>query len=188
MIKRTALPSVEFLNECFHYDKRTGDLIWKTRPLHHFKSAGTREMMNARCAGKRAGAVAKHGYIVVVFAGKHWLAHRIIYKMLHGSCPDYIDHIDGDPTNNRIENLREVTNAQNTQKKKLRKVGSSKYRGVYRCCGKWQAQIKVEQKPIYLGAFADQKSAALAYDEAALKHHGVFARPNFPNREEAPHD
>lgn len=58
------------------------------------------------------------GYIKLGFKGKYYLAHRLVFMMHHGYMPNHIDHIDNNPANNRIENLREVTNTQNCQNSK----------------------------------------------------------------------
>jgi len=92
------------------------------------------------------------------------------------------DHIDTNKLNNRKSNLRPATNDENI-KNRNKFIGNytSKYKGVTECKRrkkKWQAQIQVDNKYIYLGRFLTQEEAAIAYNEAAIIHHGEFANLN----------
>lgn len=89
-----------------------------------------------------------------------------------------VDHINGNGLDNRRENLRVCTTAENCRNR----VGLGGYKGVrlFRKSGKWGARIVVDYRHIHLGCFATPEEAARAYDDAALKLHGPFARLNFP--------
>ncbi len=93
-----------------------------------------------------------------------------------------VDHKSGDQLDNRRGNLRICTSRQNAFNQRLHrtKIRTSKYKGVslYSRTGKWTAQLTLNYKVIYLGCFDDEKKAALAYDNAALKYFGEFARLN----------
>ena len=93
----------------------------------------------------------------------------------------YVDHIDGDPLNNRRSNLRVATNSQNQANRKRLTTNTSGYRGVtwHRCAEKWQASIKVNGMSKHLGLFVDARMAAEAYDKAAVEYFGQFSNPNF---------
>lgn len=110
--------------------------------------------------------------------------HREITNCPQGQC---VDHINGNRLDNRRENLRICTTRQNQQNKHFTKrngkSSQSQFKGVsmYVKKGLWRARIKAEGKCITLGYFRDELSAARAYDLAALKHFGEFARPNFPH-------
>ena len=94
----------------------------------------------------------------------------------------HIDHINHDTLDNRKSNLRECTHAENVRNQKIKKGGSSKYKGVWKERGNlvrpFQASIKFNQKPIYLGNFATEREAAIAYNKAALHYFGEFALLN----------
>jgi hypothetical protein len=93
------------------------------------------------------------------------------------------DHINGNALDNRKANLRSATAFQNCwNARKHSKSCSSKYKGVWFHKGirKWTAMITVRRKRIHLGVFEDETEAAKAYDKAAKKHFGKFAKLNFP--------
>ena len=90
-----------------------------------------------------------------------------------------VDHIDRNPLNNHISNLRWVTNGENGRNKLSRK-GSSKYKGVYfhKKRKKWEVQIQLNNKRQYLGSFDCEKEAAQAYNDKAKEIFGEFALLN----------
>lgn len=93
-----------------------------------------------------------------------------------------VNYKDGNRMNNRKENLRVCTKSQAQQNQKPQQRNkSSEYKGVSRLKnrGKWMAYIKVNGNDVYLGVYKQEIDAALAYDEAAEKYFGEFARPNF---------
>lgn len=108
------------------------------------------------------------------------LSHRMIYYLCHGELPVILDHIDGDPLNNSIYNLRAATPSQNCMNKKPKAHSTSKYLGVSweRVRGKWHVSIKTLNSHKFLGRFTCEKEAAQAYNKAAVEHHGEFANLN----------
>ena len=94
-----------------------------------------------------------------------------------------VDHIDGDGLNNQKLNLRVCTHIQNMQNGIIKVNNKSGYKGVswYKNYGKWLSRIVVNKKKVFLGyfEFEDVIDAALAYDTAARKYFGEFARTNF---------
>lgn len=103
--------------------------------------------------------------------------HRII---MSPSEEQEVDHINGSGLDNRKENLRSVARTQNQWNRGRQRNNRSGYKGVGWNIGhnKWTARIKVNSKTLFLGSFIDKKEAALAYNKAAIIHHGVFARLN----------
>lgn len=162
------LPSVEELHALFRYDRRTGRLVWRHRP-------GARGDWNARLAGRAAGSKC-NGRRRVALNGGSMLASRVIWKMFHGTEPDVVDHVDGDPGNDRISNLRAATRAENARNSRRR--GRSGFKGVHYAPRRrrWVARIHLDGRPKHLGCFHCPQDAHAAYARAARKHFGAFAR------------
>ena len=111
--------------------------------------------------------------------GRRQYAHRLVWLYHHGFMPKMIDHIDGDTKNNRIENLRECSGAQNQYNTGRPNNNSSGYKGVYFCKGRaspWRARIGVNYKKIVLGYFKTAELAAAAYAEGAKTYAKEFAK------------
>jgi hypothetical protein len=110
--------------------------------------------------------------------------HRAIVNAQPG---EYVDHINGDTLDNRKENLRICTNAENSRNSRKKQVGISKYKGVTKDkrVDKWVAQIMINRKNINLGSFKSEVDAAITYNTAAVKYHGEFAQLNDINEEES---
>lgn len=107
----------------------------------------------------------------------NFLMHQIIMETKNG---EMVDHINGNGLDNRRSNLRIATKAQNGWNRSAPKSNTSGYKGVSRAKGgkKWRAYITVLHKRYSLGVFQYIKDAARAYNIAALKYHGEFARLN----------
>lgn len=109
------LPSQKYLAECFSYCLETGELRWKKRPAGHFGSSHSAKTRNVNRIGKIAGRDNGSGYLKVGIDGKRFRVHRLIWKLVHGTEPRIIDHINHNRSDNRIENLRDVSHAENMQ-------------------------------------------------------------------------
>lgn len=168
-------PESKYLNECFHYEQNTGELLWKQRPLRHFASPSIHKQLNTRFAGKPAGAFFKTktgAYRIVRLDGVIYYAHRLIFKMINDFEPEIVDHIDGNTTNNRIENLRSCTNQDNCKNARLSKTNTSGHTGVSwsHQKKKWRANIVINSKQIYLGSFTDFNKAVEARRNAEIEY------------------
>jgi len=154
----------EELKRQLHYDPATGAFTWRvSRP-------GVK-------AGKVAGAN-RGQYRVITVNRRTYGAHRLAWLYVHGNLPDEIDHRDGDPSNNRIKNLRPATRAQNAANRGIFKNNKTGYTGVsfIQSRGKFQATIGVGGKNVTIGLFDTLEEAAAARSAATKKVHGEFAR------------
>jgi len=156
------LPSIEYLNECFECLGNDGLLIWKIRPISHFKDDRSQMLQNAQFAGRVAGS--GKPYLRSKIANNSFLNHRIIFFMSHGFIPQEIDHIDGNKANNRLDNLREATRSQNMHNKSMPRNNTSGIKGVHfhKYTKKWTAACKINNKFHHLGLFESVDEAAQA--------------------------
>jgi hypothetical protein len=129
--------------------------------------------------GKAPYAVRKIAKSQYAFMHRVVLSRKLGRELLPS---ELVDHIDGDISNNRRDNLRVATAAQNTRNRRLGSDNTSGFKGATfnKHGGRWTAQIKVDGRLIYLGSFDLPEAAACAYDEAARRYFGEFACCNFP--------
>ena len=161
------LPSQAELRELFWY--KDGALVWKPRPpITQYD-----RRHNKHVAGMVAGCTDGRGYIVVRFGGITYKAHRLIYQHHYGECPPIIDHINRDPSDNRIENLRPATNSESQANR--RSLNPSGFKCVRERGGRFVAEIKLRGKLKHLGIFDTPEEASVAYMNAARQQWGEFA-------------
>lgn len=127
---------------------------------------------NSRFAGTEAiTAVNSGGYKTGAIFSHPVRAHRIIWIMVYGTEAAFLDHIDGNPANNRITNLRAVTAVENTQNVRLNRRGTQT--GVIGVtmsrCGRFTARVGHNNKLIHLGNFPTLEEAAAARKAASEK-------------------
>lgn len=151
------------LHELFEY--RDGTLIWKV----------------TRRAGKVAGTFDKStGYYRIHIDKIYYRLHRMIFLYHHGYLTDglQIDHTDGNRTNNRIENLREVTNQQNQFNSKTSSRNKSGIKGVSwnEAKQKWEVRIMVNNRNKFIGYYDTLEEAEAAAIKARNELHGDHAR------------
>lgn len=91
------------------------------------------------------------------------------------------DHVNGNPLDNRRENLRSCTRTENVHNTRMNHDNKSGFKGVYwnKRAKKWYAQIANNGKHHHLGTFNTAQEAAVAYNAVAHELHGEFAKPNF---------
>lgn len=158
--------TLDYLRSILDYEPETGRLIWRVSQPNGRPSAGD-----------IAGYVGSRGYVCIKLKRKLYLAHRLVWFYVNGEWPeDQVDHKNGDPSDNRIENLRVATAAQNRVNAKLSKNNKIGLKGVHYSKLGWTAVIYKNYKPIVLGHFITPQEAKRAYDDAAEAMHGEFAR------------
>ncbi len=155
----------DFALSMLDYSTETGEFTWKEKPKNH-----------PRMLGKKAGCDTT-GYTLIRLQGKKVKAHRLAWLFVYGSMPSLdIDHINGNPFDNRISNLRLATNPQN-QANRRRNAGKETSKGVRRIpSGRYQARIRVSGIAINIGTFDTEELASQAYFVEAKKYYGEFAR------------
>jgi hypothetical protein len=152
------------LKETLDYDPKTGLFVWKIRPSRAVK------------AGDVAGCVEKRiGYITIGIAGYIYKAHRLAWLYVHEGWPKgLIDHINGNKADNRIDNLRDVFAAGNSQNvRKPNRRNKSGFMGVIWFQNKWRASMSVNGKSKWLGDYSTPEEAHQVYLEAKRKYHAA---------------
>ena len=148
------------------YDPSTGDFRW---------------LVSKKGPGAKAGAVAgwrnRDGYVCIKLGQHKVFAHRLAWLVTRGSWPEhFIDHIDGNPSNNRIVNLRDVPQALNIHNVRRDKSGktSGLPRGVKKNGNGFAARIRSGGKSLHIGQFATIGEASTAYQAARARLHAGF--------------
>jgi hypothetical protein len=156
----------ERLKELFNYDPVTG---WFT---NRFSRGRAR-------VGKRAGTYNFGLYRRIVIDYEKHYEHHLAWFYVYGEYPKEIDHIDGDPSNNRISNLRPCDRSQNNFNS-LRPTGESGLRGAYldKRSLTWYSHIQLGGQVKHLGTFPSARAAHEAFMQAVELHHGEFAYHN----------
>lgn len=164
----------DYLRDCFDYEN--GKLYWKHRPATHFIDVWRQRIFNARFLGKEAGTIVS-GYLMVNFSSKRLSVHRLVFLLHHGYLPSVVDHINGNPLDNRIENLREATHSKNLQNMKTPSSNTSGRKGVSwnKKSWRWIAYIRADGKLKHLGSFKDISDAIRCRESAENIFYGEFA-------------
>ncbi len=167
------LPSQEVLRQLLDYDPETGLLTWRERDASWFtdgkkqtaKDFATR--WNSAYSGKPALNSQNNGYRIGTLLGRRYQSHRVIWKLIYGTDPQAIDHINGDGSDNRISNLRSVSHEQNMRNTKRRVDNTTGFVGVERYQGtRWV--VKLSNK--HIGLFDCIGQAIKARRDAERKH------------------
>jgi hypothetical protein len=155
------LPAPRVLRQILSYDAETGRLVWKRRSLEFFYNGNNRaertcRSWNTRYEGKEAFTCVCNGYKTGAVFGKALTAHRVIWAIVKDHWPTgEIDHVNGNRSDNRIENLRCVSFIENQRNRAIPKNNTSGSCGVYwdKSRDKWKAAIYVNGRAVNLGRF-----------------------------------
>lgn len=157
------------LKEILNYNPETGVFTWKVR------------LAPRGPVGAIAGAysAAGRGRLEIRIGGKLYLGHRLAWFYVYGDMPSgMLDHVDGNPSNNRIDNLRQATIQQNNQNRAKRDGLTSEWKGVSWSTqyGKWMVQVTKDRKHVHRSVHDDERDAAETYIFASLDHFGEYGR------------
>lgn len=150
-----------------NYNQDTGIFTWIKTNKNSFKKVGD-----------IAGTLLSSSYINIGINKKIYIAHRLAWLYVYGYFPKFIDHINGNPSDNRLCNLRECTHSQNMCNRKLNKNNKSGFKGIFwnSQCNKWECVLSLNNKKIYLGRFNDLNDAISTIQKARDLYHGEFAK------------
>lgn len=166
-----------FIAECFSYVE--GVLRWKSRPASHFASATQQAAFNGRWDGVVAGSTDRFGYtkVAITSAGKQrmYKRHRLIWAMHFNTWPEQLDHINRDPSDDRVDNLRPALPWQNSANTRGRSI-SKLPKGVQKHGPSFRATIMHRGMLYRLGTFRTINEAKASYIEKAMALHGTFFR------------
>jgi hypothetical protein len=151
----------ELLHSLFDY--KDGNLYRKTN-IKQFK------------IGTLAGSHQSNGYYRVTINKKSYGLHRIIFMMFYGYFPIEIDHIDNNPSNNKIENLRPANAILNSYNRRILKSNKTGIKGIRFHQNKYEARCCVNKKRIQIGRFTNLQEAEQAIKNFRSKNHGNFAK------------
>lgn len=144
----------EFLKQHLSYNKDTGLFTWLKINKYTKKIK----------IGDIAGSLDIDGYLRIGIFYKPYLAHRLAWLYVYGEWPkNQIDHINGIRNDNRIENLRDVSQRENCQNRLIHRNGKLVGSWFDKTKNKWQATIRINKKQINLGYYTTQQEAHEAY-------------------------
>lgn len=169
------LPSQERLLKRLEYNPDTGVLLWLERPATEFigmtyPAERHAKIWNAKHVGKPAlHSPMANGYRHGMFDTVDYLQHRIIWKLVHGTEPDFIDHVNGVRSDNRLSNLRSVTVHENMRNRKISSNNTSGFPGVHfeTRSQLWVVQLEIEGRARYVGRYSDKADAVAARIKAS---------------------
>ena len=155
------------ITSLLNYDKDTGIFTW-------LKTTSRLAM-----AGSVAGSLDRNGYLIIKVNGKKYKSHRLAWFYIYKCFPSLsIDHINNNKLDNRIANLREATQSQQSHNRPALKRNVLGVKGVRKHGNKYHALICKDGKQTFLGAFSTIKDAALAYTTAAQTIYGDYSHGN----------
>ena len=159
MRRYVRLPQLRRLKQLFRYDPQTGALL-------------------SLQAGSEVGYVNNIGYRQIYIDGRIYSVHRLVWKLVHGAAPrGEIDHINGNPSDNRLVNLRLASSSENNRNRKLSARNKTGVKGVFWVtkARRYRAVVGHNRQYHILGHFVDFDEAVAVADAARKQLHGEFA-------------
>ena len=153
------------------FDYKDGNLYWKEMTTNK----------TGNIVGQLAGYIHIHGYRLIRLHGYQYKAHRLMFLYHHGYMPEFVDHINGNKDDNRIENLRAATKAQNCQNFARKSHNTSGIKGISKMPKKdlWRARIQANNKKYEVGGFKTKELAEEFLELLRDLTHGEFANHGF---------
>jgi hypothetical protein len=154
------------LHDVLEYNKDTGNFVWKVTVNYN------------SIKGSIAGTSDNLGYIAIKIKGKRYLAHRLVWIYVYGTLPNSVlDHVNGIPYDNRLDNLRLATASENCRNCKTRIDNTTGIKNVgwSKAYEKYVVRVKINNKSKHIGYFENIEDANKAAIEAREKYHGEFA-------------
>lgn len=158
--------SQEELHKILEYEPLTGHFRWKVAKGYKIK------------VGSIAGSPTGRGYIRIVIDNKKYMSHRLAWLYTFGEWPPkFIDHVNGDKSDNSLTNLRVATRSENGYNTTTPKNNTSGIKGVHWHVGeeKWRGRMNVDGIEVQVGKWDNLEEAALAMEKARKDLHGEFA-------------
>jgi hypothetical protein len=186
------IPTIQQLRQLLRYEPETGKLFWCERGAEMFEASKyqrrSASIWNNKYAGSEVGSKTKGDYVRFSIFKRMMLAHRVAWALHYGEWPQgQIDHINQNRQDNRIVNLREVSNTENNRNKTVTPKSESEVLGVTwdRPRGMWRARINGANGNIFLGRFQTKEEAIEARKNAEVQHgyhanHGGNIRDSKP--------
>lgn len=180
-------PPIETAKRFLRYEPETGRIFILERspadfvPKSNWPAEALAKSFNSRFAGKEAFTANNRGYGYGTLCRRNILAHVVAWALYYGEWPDqFIDHIDGDRSNNRIDNLRKVSRMDNQRNVKMSARNKSGTMGVYWASDRnqWRAEIGDGKRRIKIGSYSTLEEAVAARKaaEEKLNYHANHGR------------
>jgi hypothetical protein len=165
MTRKIDTPTSDAVKALLAYDLNDGQFRWK------------HDASRRKVSGSLAGTNRRDGYISIKVLGKSYLAHRLAWLYMTGEWPSsHVDHVNGNRSDNSWRNLRSATRLENNRNVTIRSDNKTGFKGVFKQRNKYQAQIGINGRCVYLGIRDTPQEASRLYEAAAAQHFGEFRR------------
>jgi hypothetical protein len=169
---------IDVLKALIFIDESTGNIYWKERSDHFFKSKKRSAKSNASAWNKvyknklAFNFITRSGYLKGTLFGRKFYAHRVVYAYFNNVWPVQIDHIDGNKLNNKLSNLRNVDQSTNSKNLPKSKSNTTGFTGVHfdNRRKKFIAKLMVNKRSIHIGEFTSLDEAISARKNANINY------------------